>query len=467
MGSKPAKGPVAGLEVRQKAAETLHRVLGGEVFRPFTPVDLAGGQDRALANRLVTLALRRHGHLNLLMDRLLKRGVPPRSGLFEALLRIGLVQLVFMDRADQHAAVHLCVEAAKRDRRAQRYAGVLNGVLRQAQRHPEMVDELGMAELFPSWLQKNWRRAYGPDMLSAFGKELLAGAALDIVCPTEGLPEAADGKAQGPKEQDGQEAAVRRDGSACAALQARPLLGSVLRVEHQAAPVAQLPGFVEGKWWVQDVAASLAAPLFRLKTGARVLDMCAAPGGKTAQLAHRGFAVTALDRSEDRLQRLRQNMDRLHLDVQVERGDAREYFDSGGFEGVLIDAPCTATGTFRRHPEVLWHRSQRDVSSRVDLQRAIIANGVRNLKRGGELILCVCSLQEEEGEAQAEWVMHTFNQLVPCPVSSDEIGGVEGAISPAGWVRTHPGLHVPGPQGGSMDGFFIARWRLDGVRDAV
>ncbi|HHS83010.1 MAG TPA: methyltransferase domain-containing protein, partial [Devosia sp.] len=427
MGGKAEKGQIAGLAVRQKAARVLCGVLGGKVFRPLAPDDLAGGADRALANRLVTLALRRHGHLNLLMGRLLKRGVPARSGLFEALLRIGLVQLLFMDRADQHATVHLCVEAAKRDRRAGRYAGVLNGVLREAQRHPEMVDELGMAELFPPWLREKWRRVYGADMLDAFGRELLAGAALDIVCPPEGRSQTLNGCGPVPGGRDGQMPGGQGEVPTRAPKEARPLLGAVLRVERQSAPVAQMLGFAEGKWWVQDVAASLAAPLFRLKEGARVLDMCAAPGGKTAQLAHRGFAVTALDRSEDRLQRLRENMDRLHLDVRVETGDAREFSDAEGFDGVLVDAPCTATGTFRRHPEVLWHRTQQDVSSRVELQRAILASAVRNLKRGGELILCVCSLQKEEGEAQAEWVMHTFEQLVPCPIGSDDIGGIAGA----------------------------------------
>lgn len=424
-----------GLSVRQQGAKRLDFVLAGNSFEPFNETDIADQRDRAIANRLISVALRRHGHISFVIEQLMKRGVPKRSGLFEAILRIGLAQLLFLPDMGAHSAIHLAVEAAKRDQHASRFDRVLNGVLRQAQREAARWRALDNALLFPQWLVKNWTSQYGGEAVERFGKALIAGASLDICLKDENGP-------------------LRDE------LGGKKLIFDSIRIEKREMSVVQMPGFESGQWWVQDVAATLAARLFDLKKGASVLDMCAAPGGKTAQLIKAGYAVTALDNSPGRIKRLEQNLSRLDYEANIVEGDAKNFRPEQKFDGVLIDAPCSATGTFRRHPEVLIHRLPKDIKGRVGLQRQILTNGVDCLNKGGQLILCVCSLLHEEGEAQANWVLHNFPQLRALPVTPKELGGMLGAIDQNGWVRVHPGLNV-GPDLSGMDGFFVARWILD------
>jgi 16S rRNA (cytosine967-C5)-methyltransferase len=195
----------------------------------------------------------------------------------------------------------------------------------------------------------------------------------------------------------------------------------------------------------------------RLDPDARVLDLCAAPGGKTAQLVKAGYAVTALDRDPSRVERLRQNLDRLGYEAELVTADALDYAPAAPFRGVLLDAPCSATGTFRRHPEVVWHRDPADIAGRVALQRRLIARAVENLQAGGILVYCVCSLEREEGEQQAEWAIG--QGLEPVPVAPCELDGWAVPVTQAGFVRTHSGQTVPGDKGGTLDGFFVARFR--------
>lgn len=433
--NKNSQKKLPGLFVRQQAAKALDYVLEGNSFEPLSAEQIEDSRDRALANRLVNTALRRHGHLNEIIEKLMQRGVPKRAGLFEAILRIGLVQLIYLEDMGAHSAIHLAVEAAKQDQRAARFDRVLNGVLRQAQRESAKWKALDNSLLFPVWLTKRWRKTYGVEAFGRFGKALLAGAPLDLTL-----------KKIEPKTK--------------ALLGGKELIFDSIRIETRDRPVRELEGYEQGKWWVQDVAATLPARLFSLPSGAKVLDMCAAPGGKTAQLVKDKYEVTALDNSPGRIKRLTQNLERLNYEVEMVEADAKTYQPAQKFDGVLIDAPCTATGTFRRHPEVIWHRDYKDISNRVKLQKGIILNGVQCLKSGGELILCVCSLQEEEGERQAHWVSESFPQLAIVPITAKEIGDIKGAISPEGWVRTHPGMDVGPHKQTSMDGFFVARWRL-------
>jgi 16S rRNA (cytosine967-C5)-methyltransferase len=209
---------------------------------------------------------------------------------------------------------------------------------------------------------------------------------------------------------------------------------------------------------VQDAAAAIPARLLRLPAGARVLDLCAAPGGKTAQLIKSGYAVTALDDDTERLARLRENPGRLGYAAEIVEADAGEYRPDRKFAGILLDAPCSATGTFRRHPEVVWHRKAADVAGRAALQQRLLRNAAANLEPGGTLIYCVCSLEPEEGEAQARWVAETMPELAPDPIAPDELPGLGAAAGPAGHVRTHPAMRVPGEAGGTLDGFFVARF---------
>ena len=215
--------------------------------------------------------------------------------------------------------------------------------------------------------------------------------------------------------------------------------------------IEQLAGFKEGAWWVQDLAASLPARLLGAGEGRTVLDLCAAPGGKTLQLAAAGWQVTALDASVKRIERLRENLGRTGLKADIVRADALEWAGDAAFDAVLLDAPCTATGTCRRHPDVLHRIGPRQIAEMAELQGALLARAVTWLKPGGRLVYAVCSLERDEGEAQAARIA-----LEVDPIGEAELpAGI--APTPQGWLRTDPGMLEAA---GGLDGFFIARWRM-------
>ncbi|WP_193337752.1 RsmB/NOP family class I SAM-dependent RNA methyltransferase [Devosia beringensis] len=423
----------AGLKLRLVAAERLKSVLAGDNFVPLGAAELADGRDRALANRLITTALRRHGQLNFMLHALLDKGMPGKSGTFEAVLRLSLAQLVFLPDLGAHSALFLAVEATKRDPKARHLSGLMNAVLRNAQANSAKFGMLSDDLLIPETFGDTWLNAYGEDAIDAFSDALLAGAALDLTLK-------------------------HNDAELIDSLGAEPVMADTVRIEQRDRPVEALPGFVEGSWWVQDAASAIPARLLGLPSGARVLDLCAAPGGKTAQLVKAGYAVTALDADAKRMERLKENLARLDYTAETIVDDAGKFVPETRFQGVLLDAPCSATGTFRRHPEVIWHRSVGDVAGRVRLQRALLANALRCLDRDGVLIYCVCSLEPAEGEEQVDWALQSLPGLSLWPVTGDEMAGLEAAVSPRGLVRTHPGM-LPGGRAGGMDGFFVARFR--------
>ena len=216
------------------------------------------------------------------------------------------------------------------------------------------------------------------------------------------------------------------------------------------AAVAGLPGYAEGAWWVQDLAASLPARLLGSGEGRRALDLCAAPGGKALQLASAGWQVTAVDVSDKRLDRLRENLRRTGLKAKIWIADALEWEPAEPFDAILLDAPCTATGTCRRHPDVLHRIGPRQIAEMGDLQARLLERAQRWLKSGGVLVYAVCSLEREEGEEQAARV-----ELDPLPITAAELpAGLQPTSE--GWLRTDPGLLA---EQGGLDGFFIARWR--------
>lgn len=411
----------------------LAAILKGKPFQPISPASLPDPRDRALANRIVTTAMRRHGHISLVLDDLLKKGVPDRAGPLEAVLRTGIAQLLYMEGIPAHSALHLSVEAARRDKRSGRFDKLVNGVLRQAQRDAEKFAALDPILLLPDWLAKGWIKTFGAEAVNKFCVALLEGAPLDLTLK-------------------------RYDKDLVDALGGELVIGNSIRVNMRESVIADLPGFAEGKWWVQDAAATLGARLINAGKGMRVLDLCAAPGGKTAQLASMGADVVALDIDENRLERLAQNMDRLGFAPEVVVADALAYEPDEKFDAVLLDAPCSATGTFRRHPEVLWQRDAGGIAERVRIQRAMVSHALDLLKPGGLLVYCVCSLESEEGEDQARWALEQFKSIALAPVSADELDGWGEPITSQGTVRTHPGLAVPGSAGGTLDGFFIARF---------
>jgi len=423
----------AGLKLRLAAAQRLKAVLAGDHFAPLSATDLSDGRDRALANRLITTALRRHGQIDAMLADLLEKGLPARSGSFEAVLRLSLAQLVFLPDLGAHSALFLAVEAIKRDNKARHLSGLMNAVLRRAQANSARYGLMEDTLLLPEHFAASWTQAYGAAAVSRFAEALIDGAPLDLTLRDE-------------------------EADLVNALGAERLIADSVRLESRDRPVEALPGFAEGRWWVQDAASAIPARLMKLKPGASVLDLCAAPGGKTAQLIKAGYRVTALDNDGARLDRLRQNMTRLGFAPSVVEADAANYDPTKPFDGILLDAPCSATGTFRRHPEVLWNRAARDISGRMTLQRALLTNAFRCLALDGTLIYCVCSLETAEGEDQVTWALDALPGLELWPIAPDEMPGLVQAVSPAGLVRTHPAM-TPGDGNAGMDGFFVARFR--------
>lgn len=423
-----------GLALRVAAATRLRAVLGGDNLVPLGISEIADSRDRALANRLVTTALRRHGQLTAIVAQLLDKGLPKKAGSFEAILRISLVQLLFLPEMGDHSALFLAVEACKRDPKCQHLAPLMNAVLRRAQGDAASLRDTSPNALFPAWLAEKWAGLYGA-ILPAFAEALLEGAPLDVT--------------------------LKHDNPVLVELLGgRVISADTVRVETRDAPVSELPGYADGRWWVQDAAAAIPARLFKLDAGARVLDLCAAPGGKSAQLVKAGYAVTALDSDAGRLDRLRDNFRRLNYVADVVQADGTSYAPRQPFDGVLLDAPCSATGTFRRHPEVIWHRTPKDIAGRVALQRQFITHAASLVAPGGTLVYCVCSLEPEEGEAQARWIAERA-EFEPVPITPEELPGLGMAVTAEGWVRTHPGISLgdSGGNAGTLDGFFIARFR--------
>jgi 16S rRNA (cytosine967-C5)-methyltransferase len=423
----------AGLRLRLAAAQRLKAVLAGDNFTPLAASDLADGRDRALANRLITTALRRQGQLNFIIHALLDKGMPAKSGSFEAVLRLSLAQLVFLPDLGAHSALFLAVEAVKRDPRARHLSGLMNAVLRSAQANSARFGMLSDDLLLPDTFADTWLAAYGEDAIAGFSTALLAGAPLDLTLKSD-------------------------DAALIDQLGAVPVMADSVRIAERDRPVEALPGYDAGLWWVQDAAAAIPARLLGARPGGRVLDLCAAPGGKTAQLIKAGYRVTALDSDSGRMERLRENLRRLDYAAETVIADAANHAPAGRYDGVLLDAPCSATGTFRRHPEVIWRRSAADVAGRVRLQRSLLANAFRCLDTAGTLVYCVCSLEPEEGEGQVNWALAALPGLELWPVEPGELPGLEAAVTARGLVRTHPAM-APGGRDGGMDGFFVARFR--------
>ena len=423
----------AGLKLRLIAAQRLRAVLGGEHFAPLNATELPDGRDRALANRLINTALRRHGQIDAMLAELLEKGLPPRSGTFEAVLRLSLAQLVFLPDLGAHSALFLAVEAVKRDNKARHLSGLMNAVLRKAQSNSARYGLMDDNLVLPEPVRLRWADIYGAEAIATFASALIDGAPLDLTLRDD-------------------------DPDLVEALGADRLIADSVRLENRDRPVEALPGYEEGRFWVQDAASAIPARLLALPEGSAVLDLCAAPGGKTAQLAKAGYKVTALDSDGARLGRLRTNMERLGYAPEVVEADAGNYAPITLFDGILLDAPCSATGTFRRHPEVLWHRSAGDIAGRVRLQQALLANAFRCLEAGGVLIYCTCSLEPEEGELQVDWALDALPGLELFPIRPEELAGLPEGVTSRGLVRTHPGLN-PGTGNAGMDGFFVARFR--------
>ena len=439
--SRPRTSPppdVPGLTARRIAADILDGVLrkrialdeqlSGRAAHP--GLATLPDRDRALMRRLVATCLRRLGTLRHLLGELMAKGFPTDAPRTEAILLIGAAQILWLDVPD-HAAVDLSVRMAQADRRAARYAGLVNAVLRRvAQNKTALLADTTPRDT-PDWLLKRWSKAYGAETARTIAQANGHEPALDVTV-----------------KQNPEKWADHLHGRVVAT-------GTVRTIAHGA--ISLLPGFNEGAWWVQDAAASIPAQLLGDVRDRDVLDLCAAPGGKTAQLANAGARVVALDRSAPRLTRLTENLNRLALKAETIAADALEW-QGGPFDAILLDAPCSSTGTIRRHPDVPWLKAEADLVQLTSLQQRLLDHAITLLKPGATLVYCVCSLEPEEGPDQIKAFLARNANAARKPITPSEVFGQAEFVTPDGDLRTLPQyLPDPEPQWGGLDGFFAAR----------
>jgi len=381
-------------------------------------------RDRAFARLIAATTFRRMGQIDLALKPYMNK--KPIADV-HAILRTATAQLLFLG-TPPHAAVGESV-AAVRALKMDGFAKMTNAILRRvadeggakAKAQPPKIN-------LPGWLRGTWEREYGAQSMRRIAAQLTKEPTLDI--------------------------SVKSDPEIWAErLGAELLPTGTLRLPH-IGDITALEGFEDGEWWAQDMAASLPAKMLDIKPGMRVLDLCAAPGGKTLQLCAHGADVTALDISETRVKRLRANLERTKLNAEIIVADARDWTPDGFYDAVLLDAPCSATGTLRRHPDVLYNKTPKIVGQLTRLQRRLALRAASFVKPGGQLVYAVCSLQPEEGEHQMTRLLGELSDFRLNPTLTTTVSKLPDGIVSDGCLRSMP-YHL-GVQGG-MEGFFAAR----------
>ena len=416
-----------GVQARRSAVYLLDMILGED--RLMSELLAAGAldklpaDDRARAQRLAMDTLRGMERADRMLQKHLSK-YPPLT--VRNVLRVGTIELAQGGAA--HGVVNAMVELVATHKKLGHLKGLTNAVLRKiAADGPEAWAALRSPRL-PKWLRGPLSEAWGPEAISGIEASHFAGAPLDLT--------------------------AKKDPEALAAAVGGVVLptGSV-RVAD-AGQVTMMPGFAEGDWWVQDAAAALPVKILAPQKGESVLDLCAAPGGKTMQLAAAGAQVTAVDNSGQRMQRLKENLARVHLPAKTIVSDAREI--EGEFDAILLDAPCSATGTIRRHPDLPYAKDGSEFADLIDLQADLIDHAWRSLRPGGRLIFCTCSLLPDEGEVQVDEALERHPDM---HVDKDAV--LVADVDP-NWATTEGGLRLRPDYWsdlGGMDGFYIASLR--------
>lgn len=418
---------------RYYALEALQRVLGKKqpldsVWEKLEGYNALSPSDRAFAQLLVKTTLRQLGAIDQLINQLVSTPLPTNPAISQHILRLGITQLLCL-KTKAHAAVNESVELAKSSSQARHHAGLINAVLQKISRSPENYS-LDASANCPAWLKQKLVDAYGDDIANDIMAAHLIEPSLDITVK--------DNPEKWAKTLDGE---ILPTGS--------------VRVQTGGS-VTQLAGFAEGCWWVQDAAASVAVQLFSALDGKFALDICAAPGGKTAQIAQAGATVIAIDRSALRMSKLHETLNRLQFKVECVVADAATYQPKQSPDAILLDAPCSATGTLRRHPDVAWLRKPSDVERLIATQRKLLTHACSLLPAGGELVYTVCSLLPEEGEAQINWLLAQDATMARAPIDTANFKGLEVCFDQQGAFRSLP-CHLSAH--GGMDGFYAARLR--------
>ncbi|MCR9072258.1 MAG: MFS transporter [Alphaproteobacteria bacterium] len=384
-------------------------------------------RDRGFARTLVATTLRRLGHVDRLIDGCLAQPLPQKASAVRDILRIAATELLILGVAP-HAAVDSAVNLV-RSRGHEKFAKLANAVLRRLDRESrETIGTLPALDALPDWLAESWRGTYGDETAEAMAAAVQREPTLDI--------------------------SVKQDPDHWAeALGAERLPTGTLRRAIDGR-IDALPGFAEGAWWVQDAAAALPARLLGAVSGRTVLDLCAAPGGKTAQLASLGASVIAVDRAPRRVKRMQANLTRLRLAATCVTADAAAWRPPVAADAVLLDAPCSATGTIRRHPDIPWLKGAADIAKLASLQDRLLDAAVAMVKPGGLVVFCTCSLEATEGPERIDALLSRNPDVARVPVEPLEIGGLAELVSSVGDLRSRPD-HLP--ELGGLDGFYACR----------
>lgn len=437
---RSASAPVKpGLPTRAAAAKILSAVVdrklsldGALDHEHGNPAYKALGEsDRALVRAILNTTLRHLPRIDAAIASLLETPLPEGARALHHVLAVGAAQILYLDVPD-HSAVDLAVEQANQDPRNRRFAKLVNAILRRLSREKERIlADVATIPPMPAWFVERLANAYGRDAALAISESQLEPAAIDLT--------------------------VKSDAEGWA----RRLNGAVLptggvRLSAFEGSIPSLEGFEEGEWWVQDAAASIPAKLFGDLTGKRVADLCAAPGGKTAQLILAGGRVTAIDQSENRLKRLRSNLGRLGLEAETIAVDLTKFEPPECFDAILLDAPCSSTGTTRRHPDVLWTKGPEDIAKLAVLQERLLRHAITLLNSGGLLVFSNCSLDPQEGEEVVARILEDVKGVERVPIDAGRWPGMSQAITPLGEFRTLPTMLDMPDLASGLDGFYAA-----------
>lgn len=436
-GGQAKNTAVPGLAARQAAVTVLDDILnnGATLDGALEAVlgRLAHVQDRGLVRAIVSTSLRRKGQIDRALGQFLSKPLPATSGIAGTILLAAAAQLVFM-RVPPHAAIDLAVRQAHKDRNARHFSGLINAVLRKVSGKADAIAaETGAGRSnTPDWLWQRWSACFGDAIASDIAEAHLSEPPLDL-----SLKDGA--KADHWAEQLG--GAV--------------LVNGTVRITGSTGRIEELPGYGDGEWWVQDAAATLPVVMLGDVKGSRVLDLCAAPGGKTAQLAAAGAHVTAVDLSEPRLVRVEQNLQRLGLSAELVCHDAVKLTADEPYDAVICDVPCSATGTIRRHPDLPYLKTVKQMTDLTRVQAAILGNAINLTRSGGTIVYCTCSLEPEECEGQIESLLASDAPVSRDPVLPDNLFGQAHLVSECGDLRSLP-FHSLGEMHG-LDGFYACR----------
>ena len=437
----------AGLAARMAAAKLLGAIVDKRTSADGLTDDQHGhpqylaldARDRSLVRAILATALRYRVTVETMLAERLDRSLPANAKSLGHILHVAMAQILFLDVPDS-AAVNLAVTHAGQDPRTKRFTGLVNAVLRAVTRRKE--------KRLPAVLVKTLD---APDWFIARLKEVYGAAKAEAILGAHRRPAPID-------------LTVKSDPGHWAGLLDGVVTptGSV-RIEKAEGAITSLPGFADGEWWVQDAAAALPARLFGDVTDMSVADLCAAPGGKTAQFATAGARVTAVEISKSRLRRLSDNLDRLHLDVTLVCADIAKFKPDQLFDAVLLDSPCSSTGTMRRHPDISWTKTPADIVKLAGVQLAMLRETVRLTRLGGLIVFSNCSLDPMEGEQVAARFLEDCGDVELSPITPDEISGIEDFVTADGYLRTTPAdMDMGRPEISGMDGFFAARFRRIG-----